>query len=136
MSGVPAGQLDTGTAVFDFGRRPTPKETSFGAGVRGVENGCAIPVDVAGGGFAASVAGEKEDFVDENGRATDGKLRRADARRIHREQIIVVVEGCFAEVFWRELSRYFLEELRLPKWDDMAANIKVHLARVCTEIHK
>jgi hypothetical protein len=37
---------------FNFGRSPMLRETSFGAGVRGVENGCAIPVDVAAGGPA------------------------------------------------------------------------------------
>jgi len=56
---------------FDFGRSPTPRETSFGAGVKGVEKGCAIPVDVAAGGPAVrgeagvAVAGDNEGLKEE-----------------------------------------------------------------------
>lgn len=94
--GVPARHEDTGKGTFDFGRNPVPRETSFGEGVKGVENGCVVPVEVAAGGPAVrgdgvAVAGKREAFVVDRGRAIEGNVRRADARRRHREQIIVEV---------------------------------------------
>jgi hypothetical protein len=50
---VPAGQLLSGTTNFEaFGFRFVPRETGFGVGERGVEKGCARPVDVAAGGVS------------------------------------------------------------------------------------
>lgn len=50
FNGVPAGQLDTGIcAGFAFDLALAPRASSAGEGVRGLENGCARPVDVAAG---------------------------------------------------------------------------------------
>lgn len=110
LRGVPAGHEETGIGrLFVFGRRLFPREMAFGEGERGVEKGCAAPVDVAVGGPAVrgdAVASAPGETAEANGRMRDGDARKADAFRRHWRQIIVgceesnsVWEGVFLR-FW------------------------------------
>lgn len=73
---MPAGVEDTGIdALFVFGRKFTPKETSFGEGESGVLKGCAALVDVAVGGpevlgdaVVFDIVGKRRRELEENGR--------------------------------------------------------------------
>ena len=60
-------------------------------GVRGLEKGCAMPVEMAGGGVSrAATSGDWGNGVEENER-TGGKGRNEDARRRQLRQIMIVV---------------------------------------------
>ena len=67
-----------------------PKQTSFGVGERGVENGCASPVEVAGGGEAVAEGLRMEGLMEKD-RVSVEEGRRADALRRQERQIMVVV---------------------------------------------
>ena len=97
---VPAGHDETGIWTFlGLGCNPTPRETSLGVGERGVEKGCAMPVDVAAG--VPSVRGEvvwaeagganngRPDVIDRDEVTLDG--RRVETLRIQLRQIMAVV---------------------------------------------
>jgi len=55
---MPAGALDTGRGVdLGFGRWLAPREAALGAGESGVENGCAVLVEVAARGLDGEYVG-------------------------------------------------------------------------------
>jgi hypothetical protein len=80
-----------------LGLSDAPRDIPFRDDERGLENGCASPVEVAVGGPAVrgevrvAVADSWDGRVDENARANEDWGRRADVRRRHRAQIMVVV---------------------------------------------
>lgn len=99
---MPAGQLLSGTTFFSFPfkvpLKPGPSDTVFGAGDRGFENGCAIPVDVAAGvpSVRGDLVAEGSNWGREevNERMKDaGEGRTAREERKQRAQIMMVVCG-------------------------------------------
>lgn len=84
---MPAGALETGSGVLGFGRWWTPRETALGVGERGVEKGCAAPLDVAAGGLEDEELGLE--VVRE--RLIGMRRRNAEARCRQRWQIMLCV---------------------------------------------
>ncbi len=85
---MPTLQLLIGNTkpLFGFGFREVPGEASFGVGDNGFVNGCARPVDVAGGDAGSNLGGVG---IKVRAKVTCG--RRDEARRRQRVQIIVLV---------------------------------------------
>src|SRR5690349_15160587 len=87
---VPAGHIGTGNATLDLGFRLGPRDIGLG-----VLEGCAVEVEAASGGLAASAGVERVWEMErgrERARGRDREGRKVEApRRRQDRQIIVVV---------------------------------------------
>ena len=71
---MPAGHIDSGSTDFAFGFKSTPKDTGLAFEERGLEKGCAMPVEVVAG--APEVRGEV---------VVDGSWWGMDVEKVRRE---------------------------------------------------